>query len=84
MEKAIVLGCSALGAGIAMIAGLGPGIGQGYAAGKAAEAIGRNPDAADKVRSVLVLGVAYSAHRLCRSGVHRYLLAADRSGADLR
>lgn len=25
MEKAIVLGCSALGAGIAMIAGLGPG-----------------------------------------------------------
>ena len=33
MEKAIVLGCSALGAGIAMIAGLGPGIGQGYAAG---------------------------------------------------
>ena len=34
MEKAIVLGCSALGAGIAMIAGLGPGIGQGYAAGR--------------------------------------------------
>lgn len=43
MEKAIVLGCSALGAGIAMIAGLGPGIGQGYAAGKAAEAVGRQP-----------------------------------------
>ena len=33
MEKASVLGCSALGAGIAMIAGLGPGIGQGFAAG---------------------------------------------------
>ena len=41
MEKAIVLGCSALGAGIAMIAGLGPGIGQGFAAGKAAGTITR-------------------------------------------
>lgn len=77
MEKAIVLGCSALGAGIAMIAGLGPGIGQGYAAGKAAEAVG--PSARGRRYHH-----PYSAHRLCRSGVHRYLLAADRSGADLR
>ena len=53
-----VRGMARLGAGIAMIAGVGQGIGQGIAAGKAAEAIGRNPDAADKVRSVLVLGVA--------------------------
>lgn len=30
--KTIVLGCSAVGAGLAMIAGLGPGIGEGYAA----------------------------------------------------
>ena len=34
LEKAIVLAASAIGAGIAMIAGIGPGIGQGYAAGK--------------------------------------------------
>lgn len=27
--KAFVLGCSAIGAGLAMIAGVGPGIGQG-------------------------------------------------------
>lgn len=77
MEKAIVLGCSALGAGIAMIAGLGPGIGQGYAAGKAAEAVGRQPEAAGTITRTLLTGCA-------RSGVHRYLLAADRSGADLR
>ena len=32
-SEAFVLGMSALGAGIAMIAGLGPGIGQGIAAG---------------------------------------------------
>ena len=50
-----VRGMALLGAGIAMIAGVGQGIGQGIAAGKAAEAIGRNPDAAGKV---LVLGVA--------------------------
>ena len=53
-----VRGMALLGAGIAMIAGVGQGIGQGIAAGKAAEAIGRNPDAAGKVRRVLVLGVA--------------------------
>ena len=51
-----VRGMALLGAGIAMIAGVGQGIGQGIAAGKAAEAIGRNPDAAGKVRSVLVVG----------------------------
>ena len=32
--QAFVLGCSAIGAGLAVIAGIGPGIGQGYAAGK--------------------------------------------------
>lgn len=41
--KALVLAASAIGAGLAMIAGIGPGIGQGFAAGKGAEAIARNP-----------------------------------------
>ena len=39
MERAIVLAASAIGAGLAMIAGVGPGIGQGFAAGKAAEGV---------------------------------------------
>ena len=34
---------SAIGAGIAMIAGVGPGVGQGIAAGHGAAAVGRNP-----------------------------------------
>ena len=34
-----VKGMACLGAGIAMIAGFGPGIGEGYAAGKALEAV---------------------------------------------
>jgi F-type H+-transporting ATPase subunit c len=42
-------GMAYLGAGIAMIAGFGPGIGQGFAAGKAAEAVGRQPEAQSKI-----------------------------------
>ena len=40
-----ILGCSAIGAGLAVIAGIGPGVGQGIAAGHAAAAVGRNPGA---------------------------------------
>ena len=53
-----VRGMAVLGAGIAMIAGLGPGIGQGIAASKGAEAVGRNPDASSKIQSIMILGIA--------------------------
>ena len=56
--KAFVAGMSALGAGMAMIAGLGPGIGEGYAAGQACSAIGRQPEAKGDVRSTMLLGCA--------------------------
>ncbi|MZQ75922.1 MAG: ATP synthase F0 subunit C [Peptoclostridium sp.] len=56
--KALVLACSAVGAGIAMIAGVGPGIGQGYAAGKGAEAVGRQPEAQADVIRTMLLGAA--------------------------
>ena len=36
----LILACSAIGAGLAVIAGIGPGIGQGIAAGHAAAAVG--------------------------------------------
>ena len=39
-DNGFILGCSAIGAGLAMIAGLGPGIGEGIAVSKALEAIG--------------------------------------------
>ena len=42
-NEALILACSAIGAGLAMIAGIGPGIGQGVAAGHGASAVGRNP-----------------------------------------
>lgn len=58
LEQAIVMGCSAIGAGLAMIAGVGPGIGEGYAVGKACEAIGRQPEAKGDVTSTMLLGCA--------------------------
>ena len=58
MEKAIILAASAIGAGLAMIAGVGPGIGQGYAAGKGAEAVGRQPEAQSDIVRTMLLGAA--------------------------
>ena len=56
--KAIVMGSSAIGAGLAMIAGIGPGIGEGYAVGKTCEAIGRQPEAKSDLTSTMLLGCA--------------------------
>ncbi len=56
--KTIVLGCSAIGVGLAMMAGLGPGIGEGYAAGKAVEAVARQPEAKGNIISTMILGQA--------------------------
>ena len=55
---AIILGCCALGAGIAMIAGIGPGIGEGYAVGKACEIIGRQPECKSTVTTTMLMGCA--------------------------
>ena len=57
-NEEFVKGMACLGAGIAMIAGLGPGIGQGIVASRGAEAVGRNPDAQSKINSTMVLGIA--------------------------
>ena len=57
-NEGFVLGLSALGAGIAMIAGLGPGIGQGRAAAAGAEAVGRNPGAKSDITGTMLLGQA--------------------------
>ena len=58
--KAFVAGMSALGAGMAMIAGLGPGIGEGYTAGQACAAIGRQPEAQGDITRTMILGMAES------------------------
>ncbi len=60
MELAIgiILGCCALGAGMAMIAGIGPGIGEGNAVAKACEAIGRQPESRGAVTTTMLMGCA--------------------------
>ena len=60
MELAIglILGACALGAGMAMIAGIGPGIGEGNAVAKACEAIGRQPECKGDVTTTMLMGCA--------------------------
>ena len=57
-NEGLILACSAVGAGLAMIAGIGPGVGQGYAAGQGAAAVGRNPGAKGDITSTMLLGQA--------------------------
>jgi F-type H+-transporting ATPase subunit c len=53
-----VKAAACLGAGLCMGFGaLGPSLGQGYIAGKACEAIGKNPEAAKHVRLPLFSGL---------------------------
>jgi F-type H+-transporting ATPase subunit c len=50
-----------LAAAIAMGMGaIGPGIGIGLIGGKAVEAIGRNPDAASQIQTVMILCIAFA------------------------
>ncbi|WP_442857204.1 ATP synthase F0 subunit C [Cellulosilyticum sp. I15G10I2] len=67
----IVLAFSAIGAGTAMIAGMGPGIGQGYAAGKAAEAVGKKPDLQSLIVRTMLLGQAVAQ----TTGIYALIIA---------
>ena len=49
---------TALGAGLAVLTGIGAGVGIGLATSKAAEAIARQPEAEYKITKVLMLGCA--------------------------
>ena len=69
--KNIVLGCSAVGAGLAMIAGLGPGIGEGYAAGKAVESVARQPEARGTILSTMIIGQAVAES----TGIYSFVVA---------
>ncbi|MBM7557013.1 ATP synthase F0 subunit C [Halanaerobacter jeridensis] len=55
---ALIQAASAIGAGLAMIAGIGAGIGQGFAAGKGAEAVGKQPEAQGVIVRTMLLGAA--------------------------
>lgn len=54
----IIKAASLLGAGFAMIAGIGPGVGQGHAAGQGCAAVGRQPEAQGDIVRTMLLGQA--------------------------
>lgn len=56
--KTILLSVSAFGAAMAMLTGVGPAIGQGFAAGKGVEAVGRQPEAIGEITRTMLLGQA--------------------------
>ena len=58
MEQAIIAAGSAIGAGLAVMTGIGAGIGQGFAAGKAAEAVGNQPEAKGDITQTILLWAA--------------------------
>lgn len=49
-------GLVALAAALAVMTGLFATLGQGYAAAKAVEAVGKNPEAETEIRTMLMLG----------------------------
>lgn len=47
-----------IGAGIAMVAGIGSGVGQGFIGGKSIEALARNPEMEAKIFRQFIIAVA--------------------------
>ncbi len=61
-----------LGAGICMgIGAIGPGIGEGFAAGKACEGISRNPEEAGLLTRTMLIGQAVSES----TGIYSLIIA---------
>lgn len=61
----------AMGASIAVLTGLGPALAQGYVAGKAMEAIARQPEAANSISSTMLLGQAVAES----TGIYAFFIA---------
>lgn len=61
MEEAIIRAAALLGAGLAMGFGaIGPGIGEGFAAGKACEGVSKRPEEAALLTRTMLIGQAVS------------------------
>lgn len=69
--KYFAQGLAYLGAGVAMISGMGQGIGQGIAAGHAAAAVGRQPEAQSKILITMIVGQAVAE----TTGIYSLIIA---------
>ena len=54
------VGLKAIGAGLAMVGALGPGVGIGLMVQGAMQGIGRNPDAAGAIQTNMILGIVFA------------------------
>ncbi len=70
-DMSVGKGLAAIGAGIAVLTGLGSGIGEGNIAAHAMDAIGRNPEAASVIRSNMILGIALAE----TTGIYGFAIA---------
>ncbi|MTI59199.1 MAG: ATP synthase F0 subunit C [Firmicutes bacterium] len=69
--ESIIKMASYIGAGVAVIGGLGPGIGMGYAAGKATEGVRRQPEARGAIITTMLLGQIISGS----TGIYSLVIA---------
>ena len=60
LEVAIIVAAIAIGSGVALLAGGLVGIAEGYVAGKAVEAMARQPEMEGSIRTTMILGQAVS------------------------
>jgi F-type H+-transporting ATPase subunit c len=65
------LAFSALGAGIAMLAGIGIGIGQGLVASRAVESVARQPEAKSDILQIMLVGQAVTE----TTGIFAFIIA---------
>jgi len=70
-NEGFIAGMTVLAAAIAMIPAALSGLGQGIGTGKAAEAVGRQPEAAGAIRSTMITGLALTE----TSGIYGLLVA---------
>ena len=66
-----------LGAGLAALGVIGPGIGIGFLVGKAVEAMARQPEAAGMVRTTMFLGIAFVEALAIFDGFARFCRMLD-------
>ena len=71
MGYELVMAASALGAGLAVWAGMFTAIGQGFIAGKTVEAMARQPEARGSLLSTMLIGSAFSE----TSGIYGLIIA---------
>lgn len=71
VANTVITTVSYIAAGAAMMAGMGPGIGMGFAAGKATSAVRRQPEARGPIITTMLLGQVISAS----TGIYSLVIA---------